>query len=60
LSNEAYLFGGAIAWIDNPKNTMSLSQINFYDNTASAGGAIYSDLRSAILLKDVVFENNKA
>jgi predicted outer membrane repeat protein len=54
------LFGGAIAWIDNPKNTMSLSHTNFSDNTASSGGAIYSDLRSAILLKDTVFENNKA
>jgi predicted outer membrane repeat protein len=49
------LFGGAVAWIDNLNRTMSLSQINFYHNTASAGGAIYSDLRSAIFLKDVVF-----
>jgi predicted outer membrane repeat protein len=54
------LFGGAVAWIDSPETNMSLSQINFTDNTASSGGAIYSDLRSAILLKDLVFENNKA
>jgi predicted outer membrane repeat protein len=54
------LFGGAIAWIDSLETNMSLSQINFYNNTAYSGGAIYSDLRSAILLKDIVFENNKA
>ncbi len=53
--------GGAIAISSCPNISITLSNMNFISNNATAsGGAVYSDLSSDILINDALFTNNIA
>jgi predicted outer membrane repeat protein len=46
--------------IESPDTIISFFQLYFSYNKAYFGGALYSDLRGSIILRNLVFENNQA